>query len=527
MQSKAIAFIILGIRKPPDSTHRIAKWLFDSRFRRSPKTERLGAFMALKLKVIRQPSRKDAIVQSRRKALRRILYLSVPVVFTFYTLSLSWRSLYLTSYNANQTLALLQVAAKVHDIFITFSTSEVLLYYLRRQLISERGTIFGLLGAAYSVGVGSLPFLHAFWHPFYSSIQPGKVQWRTRILVYLVIITTVIGLTANPAVSIALLPRLEWWAAQDYFSFLDSEGRLLPLSDAGFSMYIPKKLFPTVVDSASLPRQDPLMGSTLPEGNLTDSYVWATNSLSQYLKARSPGYSMAQLNTSLESDPSRNIVTSGFNSIGGPNLTDPYMPDDHFDGRFMAYRTDTLITNMILAQYLQLSIPTEYDADQPDPDGTAGGPWTMQANLPNDVLKAPRAIVWCEVRPANLTQRNLSVIFGEDSMLNPFIHDMIDLSSIWNESILSQPNQTLFEWLELSQIKDMLAGIILMPSNQYGTANVSICPVRASWTFTSMWTLPNQNVGRTISNFTYFSPIDPYIRATSDPSASDWCKYLD
>ena len=105
---------------------------------------------------------KYAVVKSRSKASVRGLFLLSPLVITTVTLSLNWCNVYLTGGITNQTLALLQIVAKAHDILIAFSLSEVLLYYLRQQLTSDNGIGFGLFSAAYSVGVGSLPFLRSF-----------------------------------------------------------------------------------------------------------------------------------------------------------------------------------------------------------------------------------------------------------------------------------------------------------------------------------------------------------------------------
>lgn len=305
-------------------------------------------------------------MQSRFQAFIRVLYLLPSVVFAFATLSLSWCRVYLSSGSINETLALLQILAKLHDILIYVSLSQVLLYYLRSQLLSKRGTIYGLFSAAYSVAVGSLPCLEAFWYPFHSSIGLGQIQWRARILVCLVLIITIIGLAANPAASIVLLPRLDWWVGPDLFHFMDSDGRMSPLSHTGFSMYIPKKIFPVVVNSSSLPGQDHLAATSVADDSSLNPYVWATGSLLDYLKARGTGGRWSYLNSSLESDPARNIMTSGRCGERAPNRM--YIPV------VRAYRADTLMTNRILAHYLSLSNPSELAINAIRPNGTAGGP---------------------------------------------------------------------------------------------------------------------------------------------------------
>ena len=451
----------------------------------------LMLILVLVHKLLRRQPHQSPIVQNRFRTLLQVLYLLLPVAFTSVTLSLSWRGVYFTSRSINMTLAQLQIAAKLHDVLIALSLSEVLLYHLRNQLTSERGTNFGLFSVAYSIAVGSFPSLEAFWHPFYASMRPGHVRWHTRILVYFVLLVAVIGLAANPAASVALLPRLDWWPSPDFFSYLDKDGCLHPLSHAGFSMYVPKRIFPIVVNASSLPVQDRLASDD--DNDSPNPSTWANDSLSQYLGGLGPAFSL--LNNTLGTF-GRNIIASGLSrnrSIDGRNT------------RSLPFRTDTLITHALLADYLSLSI-LSYPPNVTAPSDTAGGPWTLEANLPGDKPRVPRAMVWCDVQPAILTLRNLSSIFGNDSTTNPFLNQMVDLTSIWNENTLNHPNQTLFEWVELPQANYLIAGLILMPSNQSGSAKVTVCTVQAAWSTTSMWIMPEQHVGGTMSNFTYSYP---------------------
>ena len=476
----------------------ISKWFSAPLRLRAPSLKTSVLDFLSRWKTFCRPKQNVAIMQSRVYALKRVLYLLAPLTFTFTILGLNWCNVYMTSRNANQTLALLQMVAKFHDILLTLSMSDIMLYYLQRQLLSDDGTVFGLFGPAYSVGVGSLPFLNSFWHPMYRSMWPGYVQWRTQSLVYLVLLTSVIGLAANPAASIVLLPRLDWWPAQDFFSILDYEGRMAPLAHGGFSMYIPKRLFPNVVDSSSLPSYN-AFGRASPRYNRSeDPHVWATRSLPQYVRARPQKGAFFQSNESLDTDSTRHIIASGSSQM--------YRDYDTGVER-SSYRTDTMITNKILAQYLSIPRSIGLPIYRLQPVDTAGGPWTLQAHVLNDFIKVPRANVWCEVQPAIVTQRNLSSIFGDNSTNNPFLHEMIDLRSIWSDNTLNSPSKVLFEWVEFSQIQRSVAGVILMPSNQSSNAEATICVVRAYWSFTSMWTLPNQYRGSIFSNFTYSPPL--------------------
>ena len=424
----------------------------------------------------------------------------------FLYLSLSWRSVYWTGFSINLPLALLQIAAKLHDLLISFSLSQVILYYVRQQLLSERGTNFGVLNTAYSVAAGSSPLLRSFWNPLNSSLRPSDVEWCVRVLVYIVLVVATLGLAANPAVSITLLPRLDWWPAEDFFYYMDAKGNLSPLSHAGYSMYIPSKVFPTVVNATSLPAQDGLAASPWLQfikqnDNSSSPLVWTQQSLPQY--SAGLGAEITRLNTSLTGS-FRSIILEGFSRSGNLFGMNP---------RSVAYRTDTLITNEILTDYVSLA-NSESGSPNWNPSDTAGGPWTVQVDLPKDQPKVPRVSVWCDMQPSFVTVRNLTLIFGQNSTNNPFLHNALDFSSVWDEETLSHSNKTLFEWMNLPQIEHMLAALILVPSNEYGDSNVTVCTVQASWSTTSMWAIPEQNK-ETMSNFTYMYPLSDAVTLES------------
>ena len=453
------------------------------------------------------------LIQSRLKALVVACYLMVPAILTLVILSLSWRNIYWTSRSINQPLALLQVAAKFHDILITFSLSQVLLYHTRKALLSEQGSVFGLFSTAYGVSFGSLPLSKAFGVSLVSTTRFG-VFWQTRFLVCLILLTSIVGLAANPATSISLLPRLEWWPAGDLFYFMDHQGRLTQASQAGFSMYIPTDIFPTIINASSRPRQDDLDGLVVSswlrfvrsKDNSSDPISWAQNHLPQYLVGTS-------LNTTFE-DSYRSTISGGFSRPGSRFGMSP---------ESVAYRTDTLTTNEILVDYLRL-----VGDGQDSPNGTAGGPWTLQVNLRKDLPKVPRASVWCEMQPATLTQRNLSLMFGDkNDTLNPFLQDKLDLTSFRDRSALNSSRKTYFEWTDLPQVNNtMLGGLLMTPSNQYGNSNMTVCVILAEWSSTSMWAMPNQNAG-ILSNFTSLYPLsDTDDLEDVDPNTGGFSEYV-
>ena len=331
-------------------------------------------------------------------------------------------------------------------------------------------------------------------------MRPRHLGWRTRGLVYLVLLTALIGVAGNPAASIALIPRLDWWRGQDYFFYMDSNGRTHSLSDAGFSMFIPKNVFPPTVNVSSLYGKTRLAGtsnclSSSDQERLdafNDPRHWMKTSVSQYLEASRSLQDQLYilLNSSLESDHSRLITVMGHGI--SPSLSGP------------AFQTDTATSNSAISQYLNRSF-------QASPDGTIDGSWTLEANIPGDILKAPHTAIGCEVMPTSSTQRNLSSIYEYYGGSNPFLDRPIDVSSFWNKSMLYNPKQTKFEWVELSQIENETAGFILQPPSKYGGANVTICLARAVWYLTSIWTLPDGTedfTGQKSASFTFNNAFD-------------------
>ena len=107
----------------------------------------------------REPE-KVAIIYSLPKLLFQILLHLVPVGLSFAILQLSFRNIYwrgaggsgsghLRRYSTNEVLSILQIVAKVHEILIVLSLSYIVLYYLRRQLISAEGVSFGCVYSSF------------------------------------------------------------------------------------------------------------------------------------------------------------------------------------------------------------------------------------------------------------------------------------------------------------------------------------------------------------------------------------------
>ena len=203
---------------------------------------------------------KVAIVHSSRKTVLRVILYLLPLGISFSILQLSFRHVYwrgterpdsgyLTRWSINQVLNILQIVAKAHEILIVLSLSHLVLHYLRKQLLSSDGIVFGLLSSAYQVTLGSAPFSRGFWYACRRCMYKETFNWRTLGLISLLILVTALGLTVGPASAIAVIPRLQWWYYQDLFTFFEEPNR----QSHDFQMYIPKQLFPTAVDESSLP----------------------------------------------------------------------------------------------------------------------------------------------------------------------------------------------------------------------------------------------------------------------------------
>jgi hypothetical protein len=104
--------------------------------------------------------------RSRSGALTSSLVHIIPVGVTFGILQLSFRNVYWAdadAQNQRQKLSALQIAAKVHEIFILVSLSSMVLHYTRKLMVAPAGISFGLLEAAYQSGLSSNPWTIGNW----------------------------------------------------------------------------------------------------------------------------------------------------------------------------------------------------------------------------------------------------------------------------------------------------------------------------------------------------------------------------
>ena len=215
----------------------------------------------LKESALSTPKGDIAFSQKRRKNFPTFCIHLVPIVISIALLQLSFRNVFWQppgGENLAEILGVFQVAAKAHEILIVLSVSQIVLYYIQHQLISNHGIPFGLLTLAYRVALGSHPFSPGLFASLKSVVGHGpslkkhsqwRPLWQPLSLVIVVSIATLIALAAGPASAIAMIPRLKWWNYHDLFLFYERNNQTAP----EFSMYVTKQLFPSDVTSQSLP----------------------------------------------------------------------------------------------------------------------------------------------------------------------------------------------------------------------------------------------------------------------------------
>jgi len=103
-----------------------------------------------------------------------------------------------------------QLAAKIHEIFMVTSLSFLVLYYMRKLLVSPRGIPFGLLGSPYVSGSAGMLFQKPFWRCFLD----GR-RWPFALLL---LVTCILSLVLGPSSAIAMIPALDWYQVKDPFN---------------------------------------------------------------------------------------------------------------------------------------------------------------------------------------------------------------------------------------------------------------------------------------------------------------------
>ena len=370
--------------------------------------------------------------------------------------------------------------------------SYIVLHYVRRQLISANGIPFGLLTSAYQVTLGCAPFSIGFWNICKSFIGRGRFDLQFFGLILLVILATILGLTAGPASAIAAIPRLNWWIHQDLFTFYQSPGH--PADDV--QIYVPKQLFPMVLDGSSLP--GPYCLESALDVNSSCPFAGYSSFLSAFNVTGSSTIDNLTLADSTGLD--RRMLTQTSGGLYGSGKKDR-------SGVRLIGQTKTWTQNQVLANYLSLG----WKSGKPGiPDGD---PYIVEAKTQHGPSLNPFVNVTCSMQPSTRFNRSLSFFnrpYGDSENYGAFGPDHsgeIDIRSIWNETVLAKSNQTLFEWREFfRETSDpILAAFILAPSFKKGKSNnVTMCGIKAMYDTNNMWIMSDQTPAIS-SNFSSFS----------------------
>jgi len=443
-------------------------------------------------KALREPE-KVAISESQVGAvLRTPLYL-LPVGLSFGILQLSFRHIYwrgtsssdshASRYSIGETLSILQIVAKVHEILIVTSLSYLVLHYIRQQLCSPSGLSFGLFTSAYQTTFCGHPLSHAFWQTCKSFIRKRTFQWRAFGLVLLMVLAALLGVAAGPASAIAVLPRLSWWYYQDLFSLYEQPDVAMADDAKDFKLYILKQLFPSEVSSSSLP------------GSYCLDLALDVNASCPFA-----GFSELRRVFSLPELGTDNLTLTEPTPLSRRMATMSYSLEGKGIGRAVC-QTKTWTQSQVLTNYLSLG----WQSDISD------GPYIIETTVQNKGTPSPYVNVTCEMAPSTNHTRDLS--FFNDPYgyghTNPSESGSFDITNIWSETVLAKSTKTKVEWKEFFEDTDhpVLAAFILSPSGDNDTSNnVTMCGVEARWKTVDM-RIVSSGAEAVNSNFTWDTTI--------------------
>lgn len=400
-----------------------------------------------------------------------------PVAVSAGILQLTFRDLYFREPQRSGTtelLGVLQLAAKAHEMLIVYTLSKIVLYYLRAFLASSSGMPFGILASGYAQYLGKPQIEFGFWSGFGATWTGRHIHWRPFLFTMLVLLSTFIGLAAGPASAIALIPQLNWWHSSDLFYF----DRSVCLQDnpkdfslyipKDVSTYIPKPLFPSEVNTESLPVSSCLnatldMASFCPYQGLAD--------LSTKLNWTNQG------KFTIDTGGTSRVVYTDFTPSGYPPINDIAQ----------AWTTSQLLSGLlsqgVVKFYSQGSELASVEAR------------ASQSRL----VRSPQVEVSCQVDSSTNFSRNLDFLasrFGSSAYWSSSIlNSDFDLRSIWSEETLREPSKTFVEWREFQDTNKnpILTALILVRSDTQGPGMVSICPVHAVWAEATMFLTPSQS----------------------------------
>ncbi|KAL9041907.1 MAG: hypothetical protein Q9214_003949, partial [Letrouitia sp. 1 TL-2023] len=447
--------------------------------------------------------RRISVRKDRQKSMSSAVVLLIPVGISFGILQLTFRNLYWRDAQkpgTSEQLGLMQVAAKAHEILIVYSLSQLVLHYLRVLLGSVSGMPFGLFASGYSHTLGQLPLAPDFWQSFVSAFRTRHIRWRTISFTMLVLLSTLIGLTAGPASAITLIPQLRWWRWSDLFYFQPHAVRNTCFHDEqfspDFSLYMPKPLFPSEVNASSLPDS----------GCSNDGF--SVNSSCPYrgLDTLIRSFNWTGTNNfTIETLVGRFIATHQSSEPQNYEWLNPWIS---------SWTTSQVMTELISQGVVFSSIEESLIAIE--------ARQSQSRTVPSPVVN-----VSCEVRPSKDFSRNLTFLIDPQYLARGsaggsfssqenehLLNGIFDLREIWDEDTLKDPPSAKLDFKEFIDTDGnvILSAFILMPKDSYGPANVSMCSVYARWVPSELFLLPSQS-SNVVSNFTF----DNYLNDAYDP----------
>ncbi|KAG8532966.1 uncharacterized protein KY384_001748 [Bacidia gigantensis] len=463
------------------------------------------------------------------------ILLLTPVLVSFSILQLSWREAYWRNPSAGgipEILGVLQVAAKAHELLIIYSLSQVLIYHIRAQLSSTNGLPFGLFTTGFAATLGQPPYSPGFWWCCFSVVWRRRIRWRHLAFAGLVLLVTLVCLTAGPASAIVLIPQLQWWHKGDLFYFAQGgKGfdcnpnlRTDPLH-SDYSLYIPKQLFPDEVSQNTLPGAFCVNASL--DVNALCPLPCLTNGLAGLNWTGINNFTVpTENNLGIEVGRTVATFTNSLNDLIDDNRTALLPP--HNNG----WTTNQLITN-----FLSQGAVAEWQQGRPT--------MTIEARhgLRRGML-SPYTNVACEVRPSTTFSRNLTFLVDSSYLLTQreyldsegsyveneldghrYLNGTYDVRNIWAEETLKDPPHTLFEWREFQTTNNVwiLAGFILSTNKGQDIANVSMCSVLASFEQDALAIIPttasqsNKVLSDTMSGYSGSSSTIDILLAVSHP----------
>ena len=174
----------------------------------------------------------------------------IPIIITLAVLQLSFRTVYWSdleelSSAQNSILNTLQIVAKIHEICIVASLSEIVLHKIRWDLTGKEGVPFGLVTSGYQISSITYLWSWQFWGGIFENDLRRSYSRRIRLFI-LVTLASVTAVLVGPASAVSIIPRLDVWDVS--FPYLGSATTFIPNSTA--------ELWPTSLTSDFIVKPD-------------------------------------------------------------------------------------------------------------------------------------------------------------------------------------------------------------------------------------------------------------------------------